>query len=112
MTSKTHAQAGKCRAESPLFVSLRALGTRISTRFGKSHPGRRLQFVETLPLGGKRQVMLIVCDGQHFLIGTGSDAVTAITPFTVHTNAATHAPQDSPSSDRANAKLNRGRFLQ
>ena len=39
---------------------------------------RQLRLVETLPLGGKRQVMLVMCDGERFLVGGGSDSVQTI----------------------------------
>jgi len=34
--------------------------------------------VETLPLGGKRQLMLVTCAGESFLVGGGVDSVEAI----------------------------------
>lgn len=39
---------------------------------------RRLQLIETLPLGGKRNLMLVCCDGEHFLVGGGSESVETI----------------------------------
>jgi flagellar biogenesis protein FliO len=39
---------------------------------------RRMELVETLQLGGKRQLMLVVCDGQRYLVGAGGDAVNSI----------------------------------
>lgn len=38
-----------------------------------------MELVETLPLGGKRQLMLVLCDGQRVLVGAGSDGVHSIT---------------------------------
>jgi hypothetical protein len=40
-----------------------------------------MELIETLPLGGKRQLILIACDGRHFLVGAGADAVSSITPI-------------------------------
>jgi flagellar biogenesis protein FliO len=37
----------------------------------RSRAVRRLELIETLPLGGKRQLMLVACDGQRFLVGAG-----------------------------------------
>jgi hypothetical protein len=34
--------------------------------------------VETLPLGGKRQLMLVTCAGESFLIGGGVESVETI----------------------------------
>lgn len=39
---------------------------------------QRLELLETLQLGGKRQLMLVRCDGQSFLVGTGSDSVHTV----------------------------------
>ena len=40
--------------------------------------GKQMQLVETLPLGGKRQLMLVSCAGERFLIGGGMESVEAI----------------------------------
>jgi|SRR5215469_16891734 len=39
---------------------------------------RQLQLVETLPLGGKRQLMLVTCAGESFLVGGGTESVETI----------------------------------
>ena len=39
---------------------------------------KQLRLVETLPLGGKRQVMLVTCAGESFLVGGGMDSVETI----------------------------------
>jgi flagellar biogenesis protein FliO len=39
---------------------------------------RQLKLVETLALGGKRQLMLVTCGGERFLIGGGPESVEAI----------------------------------
>lgn len=44
----------------------------------KSGCVRRLKLVETLQLGGKRQLMLILCDGQLLLVGAGADSIQSI----------------------------------
>jgi flagellar biogenesis protein FliO len=51
---------------------------RIKWRAGASHRMQQMQLLETLPLGGKRQVMLVACDGEHYLVGCGPDSVTAL----------------------------------
>jgi flagellar biogenesis protein FliO len=69
---------------------LRLLGVWRSQRLTAS---RQLRLVETLPLGGKRQVMLVMCDGERFLVGGGSDSVQTIVrvsadgPFDAPTNS-------------------------
>lgn len=39
---------------------------------------KELRLVETLPLGGKRQLMLVTCAGESFLVGGGSESVETI----------------------------------
>jgi flagellar biogenesis protein FliO len=47
-------------------------------RIGKPRSKRRMELVEMLQLGGKRQLMLVVCDGQRYLVGAGGDSVQSI----------------------------------
>jgi len=42
---------------------------------------RRLRLVETLALGGKRQLMLVECGGASFLVGGGFESVHTIMPL-------------------------------
>ena len=39
---------------------------------------RELRVLETLSLGGKRQLMLVACGAQRYLVGVGTDSVEAI----------------------------------
>jgi hypothetical protein len=39
---------------------------------------RQMQLVETLGLGGKRQLMLVDCGGERFLVGGGLEGVQTI----------------------------------
>jgi flagellar biogenesis protein FliO len=39
---------------------------------------KQLRLVETLPLGGKRQLMLVTCAGESFLVGGGTESVETI----------------------------------
>ena len=39
---------------------------------------KRMRVVETLALGAKKQLVLVSCDGEHFLVGTGSEQVHTI----------------------------------
>jgi flagellar biogenesis protein FliO len=45
----------------------------------QKHP-RRMRVVETLPLGGKRSLFLVECEGKTFFVGCGGDAVNCIYP--------------------------------
>jgi hypothetical protein len=40
-----------------------------------------MELVEVLALGGKRQLLLVVCDGQRYLVGAGGDGVQTIVPM-------------------------------
>ena len=39
---------------------------------------KHMRVVEHLSLGGRRQLTLVVCDGQRFLVGGGADGVETI----------------------------------
>src|SRR5580658_359244 len=39
---------------------------------------KRMRVIETLALGAKKQLVLVSCDGEHFLVGTGPDQVQTI----------------------------------
>ena len=39
---------------------------------------RHLKVVETLALGGRRHLLLVTCDGERFLVGSGADRIDAI----------------------------------
>jgi len=41
-------------------------------------PRKQLRLVETLSLGGKRQLMLVTCAGESFLVGGGMESVETI----------------------------------
>jgi flagellar biogenesis protein FliO len=52
---------------------------RLRGGFTRASAERRMHVVETLSLGGKRQLMLVVCDGERFLIGVGAESVSSLT---------------------------------
>jgi len=54
---------------------LRIWRSRASLREGRV---RTLQLLETMPVGGKRQLMLVRCGEEHFLVGGGPESITAI----------------------------------
>ena len=54
---------------------------------GKVRAKRHMELVEMLQLGGKRQLMLVVCDGQRYLVGAGGDGVQSITEIKPQTSA-------------------------
>jgi|GEM_PF-1799180 len=64
---------------------------------------QRMHLVETLPLGGKRQLMLVECWGKKYLVGCGPDAVQTIAPVEMTQTAP--APQPSKLSKAPNTPL-------
>ena len=44
----------------------------------RRRPRRRMQLGEALAIGGKKQLMLVSCEGERFLVGTGADSVQSI----------------------------------
>jgi flagellar biogenesis protein FliO len=113
MNSTDKIPPGNDRIQSPLLATVRALATRGFGRIrGRSRSERRLQLIETLSLGGKRQLMLIVCDGQHFLIGGGSDSVCSVTPILPHAHTTTATVEVSSHANQPGDTVNHGRLLQ
>jgi len=55
----------------------RFAGLRMRLRSGVSLT-RELQVLETISLGGRRQVTLLTCGNQRFLVGCGADQVHTI----------------------------------
>ena len=56
---------------------------------------KQLRLVETLPLGGKRQLMLVTCAGESFLVGGGVESVETI----VRLKAQRHSEEAGQSRD-------------
>ncbi|WP_390890493.1 flagellar biosynthetic protein FliO [Tunturiibacter lichenicola] len=68
-----------------ILTSLRAWrGQREATQ-------RQLRLVESLPLGGKRQLMLVTCAGESFLVGAGVDSIVTIVRLTTEASLDTRA---------------------
>jgi flagellar biogenesis protein FliO len=56
----------------------------------------QLHLVETLPLGGKRQLMLVSCGGENFLVGGGLDSVETIVRVKPEHSLNMSADRDEP----------------
>jgi flagellar biogenesis protein FliO len=54
------------------------LGVLRGLRTERQQSVKQLKLLETLSLGGKRQLMLVSCAGEHFLVGGGSESVETI----------------------------------
>jgi hypothetical protein len=54
------------------------IGAALRNGLGGGRAGRRMELIETLQLGGKRQLLLVLCDGQRYLVGAGGDSVHSI----------------------------------
>lgn len=42
---------------------------------------KRMQLVESLPMNGKRLLMLVSCEGEMFLVGGGIESIETIVPI-------------------------------
>src|SRR5882672_4688559 len=51
---------------------------RIKWRSPARGHAQQMRLLETLSLGGKRQVMLVACEGDRYLVGCGADSVATI----------------------------------
>ena len=63
-------------------------GGRVRGRFPRliaARAERRMKLAETLSLGGKRQLMLVICDGQRYLVGAGGEGVETIVAMAAET---------------------------
>jgi flagellar biogenesis protein FliO len=54
------------------------IGAALQNSLGGGRAGRRMELIETLQLGGKRQLLLVSCDGQRYLVGAGGDNIHSI----------------------------------
>ena len=61
-----------------ILVRMRAVLRSGFAGFGGVRAERRMELIETLQLGGKRQLLLVSCDGQRYLVGAGGDSVHSI----------------------------------
>jgi flagellar biogenesis protein FliO len=68
------------------------LGLAQSWREPRVSQKKQLQLVETLSLGGKRQLMLVTCAGESFLIGGSFESVETI--VRLRAESATSLPAD------------------
>jgi flagellar biogenesis protein FliO len=77
------------------------------------NPGRgtrTMELVETLNLGGKRQLMLVVCDGKRYLIGAGGDSVTSIQQVTRSADELTGGRELHSACEEATPGMDAGRL--
>lgn len=56
----------------------------------------RMKLLETLPLGGKKQLMLVSCDGERFLVGGSIESVSTIVPVRCTDSQAAGKDVDDP----------------
>jgi flagellar biogenesis protein FliO len=54
------------------------LGLLRGIRAERQPVAKQMYLLETLPLGGKRQLMLVSCAGERFLVGGGLESVETI----------------------------------
>jgi hypothetical protein len=76
------------------------LGLLRGLRNQRENQQRQLRLVETLPLGGKRQLMLVTCAGESFLVGGGLESVEAIVRLQAEVSAVDVAAKSLDESCR------------
>lgn len=74
---KTREQAGQPEVEGLAGWVLRMMRNRSYLREAAE---RQMRLEETLSLGGKRQLLLVSCAGERFLVGGSVDSVEVIVP--------------------------------
>ena len=75
------AHAGRSMHDDGAWHWLTALSGRLfgGLRIGSGRTGApRMQILEMLPLGARKQLVLVRCDGETYLIGTGPESVQSI----------------------------------
>jgi flagellar biogenesis protein FliO len=74
---------------------------------GNVRAKRRMELVEMLQLGGRRQLMLVVCDGQRYLVGAGGDSVQSIAEMRepLAANYVSIAMSEATDTGRENAAM-------
>ena len=73
------------------------LGLAQSWREPRVSQKKQIQLVETLPLGGKRQLMLVTCAGESFLVGGSFESVETIVRLTAESSTSLTAERmDAP----------------
>lgn len=77
-------QAQRTKISAPVDGLAGRVGNWLRTRTERE---RHLRVVETLPLGQRRSVALLECDGQRFLAGMGADGVTTLVPLAMQSTA-------------------------
>lgn len=65
-------------------------------RYPRETSERKLRLEETLPLGGKRQLLLISCAGEQFLVGGSLESVEVIVPVRPAQSLETAKGTDTP----------------
>ena len=63
---------------SSLLVWIQQVLTSGFGNLGRARTDKRMHLIEILQLGGKRQLMLVKCDGMEYLVGVGGDSVHSI----------------------------------
>ena len=75
-----HSRASSSEVEAPPSVGVaeRLLSLLRRVRGERESGAKQLHLLEALSLGGKRQLLLVSCAGERFLVGGGLDSVQTI----------------------------------
>ncbi len=76
---RSDADSPRSRGQSVWSRAAHALAGAVAGGWAGTQARRRhMQILETLPLGAKKQLLLVGCDGERFLVGTGAEGVQTI----------------------------------
>jgi hypothetical protein len=78
-------QGTKGRIDKEQAVEVQGIAKRVFSMLRDLYEQRdvqdqQMQLMETLALGGKKQLMLVSCGGERFLVGGGSEGIETIVP--------------------------------
>lgn len=73
-----------------------AIGLMKNRRYLREAPQRQMRLEETLSLGGKRQLLLVSCAGERFLVGGSLESVEVIVPLRAAQSLELTKDVDSP----------------
>ena len=77
---RTHGEGAlHLAAAAKYFLRVAARGLeRLKTSRSRSDKGRQMKLIESLALGNRRQLLLVVCENQTYLVGAGAESVGSI----------------------------------
>ena len=98
-TGDDQAQAGGLAGR--LLAAFARVGSNHGWKGRVAGSRKKLHLMETLSLGGRKQLILVNCAGEHYLIGTGPDSVSSMIHVAFATQAETGHGSTRPAEPQA-----------